>query len=104
MRSFGDLWPLFPYPKTIFDRPVGALADIAKFAALVGLPFGEWVSLKLAKREIGVPSTSAPRNRRFHMPAGATGKLWESGDIVALIEAKEVEKPMVRGTYKKRSD
>ncbi|MEV8882329.1 MULTISPECIES: IS1 family transposase [Mesorhizobium] len=37
------------------------------------------------------------------MAAGVTGKLWEIGDIVALIEAKEAEKPMVRGTYKKRS-
>jgi hypothetical protein len=34
------------------------------------------------------------------MAAGVTGKLWEIGDIVALIEAKEAEKPMVRGPYK----
>jgi IS1 family transposase len=36
------------------------------------------------------------------MAAGVTGKLWEIGDIVALIEAKEAEKPMVRGPYRKR--
>lgn len=33
--------------------------------------------------------------------AGVTSKLWEIGDIVALIEAKEAETPMVRGPYKK---
>ncbi|KAA3441674.1 IS1 family transposase [Mesorhizobium sp. SARCC-RB16n] len=37
------------------------------------------------------------------MAAGVTDKLWEIADIVALIEAKEAEKPMVRGPYKKRS-
>ncbi len=31
------------------------------------------------------------------MGAGVTGKLWEIGDIVALIEAKEAERPMTRG-------
>jgi IS1 family transposase len=36
------------------------------------------------------------------MAAGVTDKLWEIADIVALIEAKEAEKPMVRGPYKKR--
>ncbi|GIL03234.1 MAG: transposase [Alphaproteobacteria bacterium] len=36
------------------------------------------------------------------MAAGVTGKLWEVSDIVALIEAKEAEKPAVRGPYKKR--
>lgn len=36
------------------------------------------------------------------MAAGVTDKLWEISDIVALIEAKEAEKPAVRGTYKKR--
>ncbi|MER8770809.1 helix-turn-helix domain-containing protein [Mesorhizobium sp. M0092] len=35
------------------------------------------------------------------MAAGVTGKLWEIGDIVALIEAKEAEQPKVRGSYKK---
>ena len=34
---------------------------------------------------------------------GITGKLCEIADIVALIEAKDAEKPMVCGTYKKRS-
>jgi len=36
------------------------------------------------------------------MAAGVTDKLWEIGDIVALIEAKEAEKPMDRGPYKKQ--
>ena len=36
------------------------------------------------------------------MAAGVTGKLWEIGDIVALIEAKEAERPWVRGPYQKR--
>ena len=35
------------------------------------------------------------------MAAGVTGKLWEIADIVALIEAKEAEKPTMRGPYKK---
>ena len=34
------------------------------------------------------------------MAAGVTTKLWEIGDIVALIEAKEAETQMVRGPYK----
>ncbi|MER8728091.1 hypothetical protein [Mesorhizobium sp. M1027] len=29
--------------------------------------------------------------------AGVTGELWEISEIVALIQAKEAEKPMVRG-------
>lgn len=36
------------------------------------------------------------------MAAGVTGKLWEIGDIVALIEANEAKTPLVRGPYKKR--
>jgi IS1 family transposase len=36
------------------------------------------------------------------MAAGVTTKLWEVSDIVALIEAKEAEKPAARGPYKKR--
>lgn len=36
------------------------------------------------------------------MSAGVADKLWEVPDIVALIEAKEAEKPVVRGPYKKR--
>lgn len=36
------------------------------------------------------------------MAAGVTDELWEIADIVALIEAKEAEKPMVRGSYKKK--
>ena len=35
------------------------------------------------------------------MAAGVTEKLWEIGDIVALIEAKEADKPTVCGPYKK---
>jgi hypothetical protein len=34
--------------------------------------------------------------------AGVTDKLWEIADIVALIEAKEAEKPVKRGPYKKQ--
>jgi IS1 family transposase len=36
------------------------------------------------------------------MAVGVTDKLWEIGDIVALIEAKEAEKPAKRGPYKKQ--
>lgn len=35
------------------------------------------------------------------MAAGVTDKLWEISDIVSLIEAKEAEKPMKRGSYRK---
>ncbi|UVK53389.1 hypothetical protein DBIPINDM_006875 [Mesorhizobium sp. AR02] len=34
---------------------------------------------------------------------GVTGKLWEIADIVALSEAKETEKPVARGPYKKKT-
>jgi hypothetical protein len=37
------------------------------------------------------------------MTAGVADKLWEIGDIVALIEAKEARKPTVRGSYKVRA-
>lgn len=37
------------------------------------------------------------------MAAGVTDKRWDIGDIVALIEAKEAEKPTKRGPYKKHS-
>ena len=36
------------------------------------------------------------------MAAGVTDKPWEIADIAALIEAKEAEKPVVRGPYKRR--
>lgn len=36
------------------------------------------------------------------MAAGITDRLWEIGDIVALVEAKEAQKPMTRGPYKKQ--
>lgn len=35
------------------------------------------------------------------MAAYVTGKHWEIADIVALIEAKEADKPTIRGPYKK---
>ena len=35
------------------------------------------------------------------MSAGVTDKLWEIADIVALIEAEEAEKPMMRGLHRK---
>lgn len=38
------------------------------------------------------------------MAAGVTDKLWEIGDIVALIEAKEAERPTKRDRYKKRAE
>jgi len=34
--------------------------------------------------------------------AGVTDKVWEIADIVALIEANEAERPMVRGAYRKK--
>ena len=36
------------------------------------------------------------------MAAGVTGKLWELGDIVAMIDAA-APKPAKRGPYKKRA-
>ena len=37
------------------------------------------------------------------MAASVTDKLWEISDIVALVEAKEAEKPTGRGPYRKRA-
>ncbi len=36
------------------------------------------------------------------MAAGVSDRLWEIGDIVALVEAVEAEQPRKRGPYKKR--
>jgi len=41
------------------------------------------------------------KDASWAIAAGVTEKLWEIADIVALIEAKEAEKPVVRGPYKK---
>ncbi|MGF1623357.1 MAG: IS1 family transposase [Alphaproteobacteria bacterium] len=37
------------------------------------------------------------------MAAGVSDRLWEIGDIVALVEATEAEKPRTRGPYKKQA-
>jgi IS1 family transposase len=37
------------------------------------------------------------------MAAGVADRLWEIGDIVALIEAEEAKQPRARGPYKKRA-
>jgi hypothetical protein len=36
------------------------------------------------------------------MAAGVSNRLWEIGDIVSLIEAKEAKISRVRGPYKKK--
>jgi hypothetical protein len=36
------------------------------------------------------------------MAAGVTEKLWEIGDIVALVEIEEAKIDRTRGTYKKK--
>ena len=36
------------------------------------------------------------------MAAGVSDRLWEIGDIVALVEAVEAEQPRKRGPYKKK--
>ena len=38
------------------------------------------------------------------MAAGVSDRLWEIGDIVALVEAVEAEQPRLRGPYKKISE
>lgn len=42
------------------------------------------------------------RQGLFDLAAAHWLRARENSDIVALIEAKEAEKPMVRGRYKKR--
>jgi hypothetical protein len=37
------------------------------------------------------------------MAAGVSDRLWESGDVVALVEAAEAVKPVKRGPYRKRA-
>lgn len=92
------------------------------------LPSGGWSALpgcshsparcRLAEAGGGLKKRARSRQKRAQSPLsqsngisgisgsgsapGVTDKLWEIADIVALIEAKEGEKPMVRGTYKKR--
>lgn len=36
------------------------------------------------------------------MAAGVSSKLWEIGDIVALVEAEEAKADKTRGPYKKK--
>lgn len=36
------------------------------------------------------------------MAVGVTDKLWEIGDIVAIVEAEEAKTDRIRGPYKKR--
>lgn len=36
------------------------------------------------------------------MAAGVADRLWDIGDIVALVEAVEAEQPRTRGPYKKK--
>jgi hypothetical protein len=54
--------------------------------------------LMLSSSQTTVRVASTP----CRQPLTVTGKLWEILDIIALIEAKDAGKPMVRASYKKK--
>ena len=68
-------------------------AQLAKL--MVDIATGEVEDREMTPEERGKdPAASA-------MAAGVTGKLWEIGDIVALVEAAD-PKPGKRGPYRKQ--